>query len=72
MKFRLSDKQLERIKKASRPVTYVVIGGMEPASPQENANAAWRLAAAELGFKWDTVQPDGDDPHDFLAEPAKP
>lgn len=26
-------------------------------TPQENANAAWRGVAAELGFKWDTAQP---------------
>ena len=42
---------------ACKPVPYMVMGGREPSSPQENANHAWQSLGRTLGFKWDTVQP---------------
>jgi predicted TIM-barrel fold metal-dependent hydrolase len=55
--FELSEEQLQKILDASKPVRYMVFGGIPPSSPQENANAAWRALADELGFIWDTVRP---------------
>lgn len=55
--YEMSEDQLATIIDASKPVPYVVMGGVEPASPQENANRAWKALAVEMGFKWDTVQP---------------
>ena len=54
--FEMSQEQLDSILAASKSVPYMVIGGIEPPSPQENANAAWRLLGKELGFKYMTVQ----------------
>ncbi len=55
--FEMSPEQLAKIIEASRPVLYLVFGGIEPRSPQENANAAWRSLGEEMGFVWDTVAP---------------
>lgn len=71
--FRLTDEELESILNASKPTTYIIIGGHAPASPQENANAAWKVVAAKHGFVWDTAEPaNTGDQHDLLAERIKP
>ena len=59
---------LERCK----PVPYMVFGGMEPRSPQENANDAWATLGRELGFDPFTVEPIPGAPETaFMAEPTK-
>lgn len=55
--FTMTEEQEKRLLDAMRPVPYMVFGGMEPRSVQENANDAWRALASELGFVWDSVQP---------------
>ncbi len=55
--FEMSEEQLERLLDASKPVPYMVIGGVAPVSPQEHANRAWEALGKELGFVWDTVRP---------------
>lgn len=55
--YEMTQEQLDQIMEASKPVTYMVFGGREPASPQENANRAWRNLGDKLGFKHITVQP---------------
>ena len=69
-KCRLTDEQFNRIMEASKPVPYMVFGGMGPRSPQENANAAWREVAKEHGVHWQTIRPCGGDGRDFTAESA--
>ena len=54
--FEMDDKQLKRILAACKPVPYLVIGGVEPRTPQENANAAWAEIGRELGFEPLTVK----------------
>ncbi len=54
--FEMTQEQLDELMTASKPVPYVVIGGFEPESPQQNANRAWQALADELGFVWDTVK----------------
>lgn len=67
--YKMTEAQHTRLMDACKPVPYLVVGGVAPRSPQQNANAAWRLLASELGFKWDTVKPvDGKDSHYFTAE----
>jgi hypothetical protein len=66
--FEMTDEQFEEIKKACQPVTYLVVGGMPPSSPQENANNAWAALGRELGFKHMTVKPEGSDQKRFTAE----
>ena len=71
--YRLTDAELESILDASKPVTYMVIGGVEPRSPQENANDAWQTVAMNHGFIWDTAEGAGTgDNHDLMAEPIPP
>lgn len=71
--FQLSDEQYQRIVKASQSVPYILgSGGIEPRSPQENANDAWRAIGDELGFVWDTAQPIGGSDRQFTAEKKEP
>lgn len=54
--YQLTEEQYRRLIEASKPIPYMVFGGMEPRSPQENANAAWAVLGNELGFDWTTVE----------------
>ena len=55
--FHLTPGQLEKLLDACKPVPYMVVGGVPPRSPQENANSAWKALGKELGFKHLTVRP---------------
>lgn len=70
--FEMSEEQFKTIIEASKPVPYMVFGGMEPSSPQENANRAWRNLANELGFVWDSVEPSSKGARFFTAIPNPP
>lgn len=68
--FTLSEDQHTALLDACKPVPYLVVGGMPPRSPQQNANAAWRRLGSELGFDWESVEPaPGRDSRSFLATP---
>lgn len=67
--FEMTEAQYTAIMDASKPVTYIIVGGRPPSSPQENANRAWRHLGGELGFVPFTVRPvAGKDAHFFTAE----
>ena len=67
--YTMTDKQLKALLDACRPVPYMVVGGIEPPSQQENANRAWQALGAEMGFQWDTVEPvQGKSAKTFTAE----
>ena len=67
--FELTDEQLDRLIKASKPVPYLIMGGVGPRSPQENVNDVWSVLGKEMGFKFLTVKPvSGKDQHHFTAE----
>ena len=69
--FAMSDENLEYMVEACKPVVYIVVGGIPPRSPQENANDAWMALGEKMGFKWDTVQPvAGKSSRFFTAEPT--
>lgn len=55
--FELSKEDHQYLLDACKPVPYMIIGGREPASPQENANSAWRYLGKKLGFDYLTVEP---------------
>lgn len=55
--FMLTDEQYNKLLDACKPVTYMVIGGIQPKSPQENANDAWKSLGKEMGFDGMTVLP---------------
>lgn len=67
--YEMTDAQLAAILDACRPVPYMVIGGIEPRSPQENANNAWARLGSELGFDSMTVKPSTKGNRFFTAIP---
>ncbi|RLD82428.1 MAG: hypothetical protein DRJ15_01620 [Bacteroidetes bacterium] len=67
--FKMTDAQWDALIEACKPVRYIIVAGHEPASPQENANRAWKALGKELGFEFMTVQPvSGKDSKCFTAE----
>lgn len=55
--YEMTEQQMEVLIAACKPVSYMVFGGMEPRSVQENANAAWCALGREMGFDGMTVRP---------------
>lgn len=55
--YEMTTEQYDKLIEACKPVPYIIIGGQEPPSPQENANAAWAALGEELGFDYKTVAP---------------
>ena len=60
-RYKMTTEQLNKILDACKPVPYMVIGGVAQRSPQENANDAWRALGDEMGFDWQSVEPDPED-----------
>jgi hypothetical protein len=71
VKFTMSAEQHAELLDACKPVPYLVIGGVPPSSPQENANRWWRNLASELGFMWTSVEGVPGDPMSFTAIPRE-
>lgn len=70
--FEMSYEQLEEILKACLPVPYMIFGGHEPSTPQENATRAWESLGRELGFDHLSVKPvSGQGERFFTAEVAE-
>lgn len=69
--YEMTEAQLAALLEACKPVPYMVIGGVHPRSPQENANDAWKRLGAELGFDHMTVKPNGKGDRFFTAESMK-
>lgn len=70
--YQMSAAQLKTLLDACRPVPYLVFGGVEPRSPQENANAAWADLGRQMGFDGKTAKPiPGRGPDWFTAEPVE-
>lgn len=55
--FEMTEEQLETLLEACKPVPYMVFGGVEPTSLQENACRAWDVLGKEMGFKGKSVEP---------------
>lgn len=55
--YEMTEADMSKIMEASKPVRYMVMGGREPRSPQENANAAWAELGKRMGFDHMTVRP---------------
>jgi hypothetical protein len=66
--YEMTQAQLDAILNACKPVPYMVFGGHEPRSPQENANDAWAALGKELGFDHMTVRPNGKGDRFFSAD----
>lgn len=57
VEFEMTELQLNILMEACKPVPYMIIGDKEPKSPQENANDAWELLGAVMGFDHMSVEP---------------
>jgi hypothetical protein len=69
--YELTDEQYARLMDACQPVPYMVIGGVVPPSPRENAEMAWRELGREMGFDGMTARPaPGKSGRFFTAEPV--
>jgi len=67
--YEMTEAEYGDLLEACKPVPYMVFRGVEPTSPQENANRAWQSLAARYGFDWRTVNPvAGKSPRFFTAE----
>ena len=69
--YEMSKDQLEKIMEACEPVPYIIIGNVQPSSPQENANRAWERLGIEMGFDYMSVEPTNKGDRFFTAEPLK-
>lgn len=69
--FEMTKEQETTLLEACKPVLYLIVGGVAPRGPQENANDAWRDLGKTLGFKHMTVKPvSGKGVRYFTAEPT--
>ncbi|MFA5085698.1 MAG: hypothetical protein WC482_04975 [Candidatus Omnitrophota bacterium] len=66
--FEMTQAQYDKLLEACRPVPYMVFGGMEPRSPQQNANDAWIALGEEMGFEGMSAQSIPGKPRCFTAE----
>ena len=66
--YEMSEEDLKVLLDSSKPVTYMVFGGMEPSSTQENANRAWKSLGKKMGFNSKTVKPSNKGQKFFTAE----
>jgi len=69
--FEMTQKQLDIILNACKPVPLIALNCGMPTSPQENANTAWSKIGKEMGFKPMTVKPNGKGDRFFSAETTK-
>lgn len=69
--YEMTEEDLRTILDACKPVRYMVFGGHEPVSPQENANRAWALLGKKMGFDSMTVQSSGKGNRIFSAISTK-
>ena len=71
--YKLTDEELAELMEASKPVPYMVFGGIEPRSPRDNVMDVWRKVAARVNCEVDSIENAGTgDNHDFTAKPLTP
>lgn len=69
-KYRLTDEELNHLLEASKPVPYMVFGGVEPRSPQDNVMDVWKQVANRVGCDVGSIEGAGTgDQRDFVARP---
>lgn len=59
IEFAITEDEHDMLVRAMQPVPYMVFGGMEPRSPQENANDAYKVIAETYGVEWMSILPVG-------------
>ncbi len=68
--YKLTEDEFAQLMEASKPVPYMVIGGVEPQSPRDKSMRIWERVAARVGCDMNSIQPNGADPRDFKANPT--
>lgn len=66
--FEMTEKQLQKLMNACKPVPMIALQCGTPSSPQENANTAWESLGKEMGFDHMTVRPNGKGDRFFTAK----
>lgn len=69
--YEMTKEDLKEIKEACRPVAAIMVGGVMPSTPQENANRAWAKLGEKMGFDSMTVRPSGKGERFFTAVPSE-
>lgn len=70
--FEMTAEQFDGLVAACQPTPAIMVGGVMPPTPQENANAYWRKLGDEMGFDWATVRPaPGANQRLFTAVPSE-
>ena len=69
--YEMTQEDMDKLLEASKPVPYILIGGREPDSPQENANRAWASLGEKMGFDSMTVSPSVKGSRFFTALPKE-
>ena len=68
--YRLTDEEFNRLMEASKPVPYMVIGGVEPESPYDKAKRVWLDVASRVHCDIDSIGPaNTGNNRDFMAAP---
>jgi len=68
----MSEEEFQVILDACKPTRVMMIGNYIPASPQENANRAWRALGDKMGFNSESVRPiNGKEGRFFTAVPTE-
>ena len=64
----MTQKDLDTLLDAMKPVPLIMLQCGEPSSQQENANGAWKELGNRMGFDWETVKPNGKGDKFFSAK----
>ena len=55
--YEMTEEDFEKLIDSCKPVPMMMIGGVVPVGPQENANRAWKELGRHMGFESETVLP---------------
>jgi len=67
VEYEMTEKDLNEMLSACKPVVAIKIGNYVPSSPQQNANRAWKVLGKKMGFESDTVRPIAGKGHGFFT-----
>ena len=71
VEYEMTQEDLDALYVACRPVACMLIGGVAPSSPQENANRAWAKLGEKMGFDSMSVRPSNKGERFFTAIPSE-